>query len=111
MGMYIYISEEDRKTKRVVEDAQMTEVFQEALRYDPSLMIEQRTKTVKKGWFKKGQITYFNLFHETPGADGSAYQARYQITGSGDREITTAYLHGVINCGTRLVNDIIKQLS
>jgi hypothetical protein len=36
MGMYMYVSEQDRTTKREVEDNEVNEEFQEALKYDPS---------------------------------------------------------------------------
>jgi len=97
MGMYMYVSEHDRTTKRKVEDREVNNLFQEALKYDPSLMIEQSTQVIKKGWFKKESVLFFQLYHETPAHDGSAYQARYQISGSGDKRILTAYLHGIIN--------------
>lgn len=97
--MYIFISEQDRIEKRtIVFDKQLNEEFQEALKYDGSLMIEERSKFIKKGWFGKTQvIPIYNLYHETPAYDGSAYQARFQFSGSGTKEIVIAYLHGLIN--------------
>lgn len=97
MGMYMYVSEQDRTTKRKVEDMQINAEFQEALKYDPSLMIEQSNQVIKKGLFKKEIVPFFQIYHETPAHDGSAYQARYQISGSGDKRIVIAYLHGIIN--------------
>lgn len=95
--MYMYVSEQDRITKRKVEDTEINKEFQEALKYDPSLMIEQRNQVVKNGWFKKETVPLFQIYHEMPAHDGSAYQARYQISGSGDKRIVSAYLHGIIN--------------
>lgn len=99
MGMYIYVSYEDRISKRKVSDKELNEEFQEALKYDPSLMIEEVLKRIKKGWFKSTQTAeyYYNIYHETPAFDGTAYQARYQCSGSGEKRIVTAYLHGIIN--------------
>ena len=97
MGMYMYVSEQDRTTKRKVEDKEVNEEFQEALKYDSSLMIEQSIQVIKKGWFKKESVPFFQLYHETPAHDGSAYQARYQMSGSGEKRIVIAYLHGIIN--------------
>lgn len=97
MGMYMYVSEQDRITKRKVDDKDVNEEFQEALKHDPSLMIEQNNRVVKKGWFKKEVVPFFQIYHETPAHDGTAYQARYQFSGSGDKRIVTAYLHGIIN--------------
>lgn len=95
--MYMYVSEQDRTTKRKVEDKEVNEEFQEALKYDPSLMIEQSNRVLKKGWFKKESVSFFQIYHEAPATDGTAYQARYQLSGSGEKRIVVAYLHGIIN--------------
>lgn len=98
--MYMYVSAEDRITKRKVEDKEVNTEFQEALKYCPSLMIEEHTapKRVKSGFFYKTvSVTFFQIYHETPAHDGTAYQARYQNSGSGDKRIVIAYLHGIIN--------------
>ena len=99
MGMYIYISEIQRKTMRKVSDENLNELFQEALTHDSSLMIEEVTSKIKKGWFKSiPTIEYsYNIYHEEPAFDGSAYQARFQISGSGKKGTVIAYLCGIIN--------------
>ena len=98
MGMYMFVSELDRTTKRKVSDEYVNGEFQEALKYDPSLMIEEYRHVVRKSIWSKNKIeTYYNIYHETPAHDGSAYQARYQFSGSGDKRIVVAYLHGIIN--------------
>lgn len=97
MGMYMYVSEQDRITKRKVEDKEVNEELQEALKYDPSIMIVQNNQTIRKGLFKKETVPFFEVYHETPARDGFAYQARHQISGSGNRRIVIAYLHGIIN--------------
>lgn len=98
MGMYMYVSEADRITKRKVADEYVNESFQEALKYDPSLMIEEYTYVVRKSFWGRNKIeTRYNIYHETPAFDGSAYQARYQFSGSGDKRTVVAYLHGIIN--------------
>ena len=99
MGLYMYVSNEDRITKRKVSDEIVNEEFQEALKYDPSLMIEEHFHRIVRGKFKKHieeKITY-SIYHETPASDGSAYQARLQGSGSGDKKVVIAYLHGIIN--------------
>ena len=96
----MYVSEQDRITKRKVDEEYINGEFQEALKCDPSLMIEQvLRRIVKKGWFKSTRTAeyYYNIYHETPATDGSAYQARYQASGSGKPEVVVAYLHGIIN--------------
>ena len=97
MGLYMYISEQDRITKRKVSDEYVNEEFQEALKYDPSLMIEEYHNKVRKGLFKKVDEVRYSVYHETPAFDGSAYQARLQSSGSGDKKIVVAYLHGIVN--------------
>lgn len=100
MGMYMYVSEQDRTDKRRVTDDGVNEEFQEALKHDPSLMIEEiRTVRVRRRWLKREELVtvYYNLYHETPARDGSASQARYQSSGSGDKRVVIAYLHGIIN--------------
>jgi hypothetical protein len=97
MGLYIYVSEQDRESKRQVSDIELNEEFQEALKCEPLLMIEEY-QTVKKRWFKKDIVeTKYNLYHETPAHNGSAYQARQQFSGSGSKNFVISYLHGIIN--------------
>lgn len=94
----MYVSEEDRTTKRRVTDEDVNSEFQRALEHDPSLMIEERQRIVKNGWFgKKRTVSFFQIYHESPAPNGSAYQARYQISGSGYKDVVIAYLHGIIN--------------
>lgn len=99
MGMYMYVSEEDRILKRKVDNKEVNESFQAALLCDPSLMIEEHKK-YKKKWFKKEYVQvdiWWDIYHEAAAYDGSAYQARWQISGSGKKEVVLAYLHGIIN--------------
>jgi hypothetical protein len=51
MGIYMYVTEQDRVTKRKVADKEVNESFQEALKLDRSLMIEEH-KGFKKKLFK-----------------------------------------------------------
>ena len=101
MGLYMYVTEEDRILKRKVSDEFINEEFQEALKHDPSLMIEEHThpKRVRNGWFSYRLVvdTWYSVYHETSGRDGLPYQARLQSSGSGEKKIVVAYLHGIIN--------------
>lgn len=99
MGAYIYITEEDRIQMRTVTDSDVNEALQDALRFVPSLMIFERDDFVKESWFKKRKIyKSFTVFHEQFMSDGTpSHQARYQSSGSGRKEVTIAYLHGIIN--------------
>lgn len=106
MGAYIYITENDRIDMRKVADTDLDTEFQEALKYDPSLMISEYTRLVRKGLFKKDYVKSYSIYHESPAFDGSTYQARLQGSACGTKEIVITYLHGIINgC---LHNGIIK---
>lgn len=97
----MHISEQDRITKRKVSQKQLNDVFQEALSYCPSLMIEEYCHTESKRLglfkFKKVAVYTYNVFHETPALDGSAYQAMYMTCACGSTNIVLTYLYGVIN--------------
>lgn len=97
MGVYKYVSETDRVNGRSVSDVGLNEVFQEALQYDSTLMIEQDRRIVKGFFKKRTEYTTYNVYHECPATDGSAYQARVQLSASGTRPIVMAYLYGIIN--------------
>lgn len=98
MGLYMYVTGQDRVTKRKVTDKAVNEEFQEALKFDPSLMIEEIVTTARVGIFrKKVTKTVYFLYHESPAYGGEPYQARMQQSGSGEKGIVIAYLHGIIN--------------
>ncbi len=103
MGAYIFVNEEDRVKMRRVSDPEINESFQEALKCDPTLMITEVQRSKKKSWLHKREyyVTY-EIYHETLGLDGRPYQAKGQISGSGYRYVTLAYLHGIYNGVTHL---------
>jgi hypothetical protein len=82
---------------RKVLDPELNELFQEALQCDPSLLINDYPVRVRKGWFGSTIETRYELYHETPAHDGSAYQARIQRSASKNMDTLVAYLHGIIN--------------
>jgi hypothetical protein len=96
MSAYTYITEEERKSWRKVTDKNINDLFQEALEVCPSLLITERFYTVRK-WFRREQKVSYTIYHDHPAYDGTAYQARYQIWGSGDIDNVAAYLCGIIN--------------
>lgn len=101
MGLYMFVNDNDRISKRKVSDPFVNEAFQAALQCDPSLMIEEHfhNRKVNSRFFRKNvleNITY-SVYQETPAHDGSAYQARLQGSGSGDKKTVIAYLHGIVN--------------
>lgn len=102
MGLYIFVTDQDRIDKRKVNDPEVNEAFQESLRVDPSLMIEERLHIIRYGILghKKRKEVRYTICHETPAFDGSAYQARVQFSGSGNKSIALAYLHGIYNGAT-----------
>jgi len=101
MGMYMYVSEQDRIEKRKVSQKAINDIFQEALSYCPSLMIEERVRYESKriGLFRftKLAVYTYNVFHETPALDGSPYQAMYMSCACGNVNVVFAYLYGIIN--------------
>lgn len=101
MGMYMYITDGDRKRFRVIKsDPELKELFEEALKYDNSLLISEHSWTEKK-WFRKSAVkNRYQIYHDcSPGY--SPYQAKYQMSASGDRKIIEAYLYGIINGALR----------
>jgi len=105
MGLYMYVTNEDRVNKRKVSDAFVNEEFQEALKHDPSLMIEEHIPKPKSGFFSwKDEEPHYSVYHEEPSHDGSPYQARLQASGSGSKPVVVAYLHGIINGATAQQN-------
>ncbi len=103
MGLYMFVNDQDRVTKRKVSDSDLNEIFQEALQYDPLLMIEEDRRVTRSFWGKRTEYLSYWIYHETPAHDGSAYQARLQMSASGSKPIVVAYLYGIIN-GALAVN-------
>jgi len=99
MGCYIYINENEQKSKRNVEDKELNELLQEALKYDKTIMLSSYSVYEKKSLFdKKKAIMHYSLYHEIFNNKGeSMMEARQQISGSGKKEIVSAYLYGIIN--------------
>ena len=99
MGCYIYINENEQKSKRNVEDKELNELLQEALKYDKTIMLSSYSVYEKKSLFdKKKAIVHYSLYHEIFNDKGeSMMEARQQISGSGKKEIVSAYLYGIIN--------------
>lgn len=110
MGLYMYINQQDREIMRKVEDKQLNKLFQEALGYDSSLMISEYIHTTKKSIFhKKEETTLYTIYHEAFDFYGKPmFQAREQFSGSGRKEITTAYLYGIINGYNTVKNEFDK---
>lgn len=96
MSAYIFISDSDKVKMSSVDDKDVNALFKEASEHDPSLLIEQRTHVTKK-WFSETIEQRFSVYHESPAFDGSAYQARYSMCGSGSKDVVIAYLYGIIN--------------
>src|SRR6478736_4352760 len=99
MGLYIYITELDRRNyKTIPEDKYLNEELQEALKYDSRLLVSSY-KEITKHWFKKDTVkTIYTVYHDVD-ANRAPYQACEQFSGSGDKRTVLAYLHGIINGG------------
>lgn len=106
MGMYIYVTKEDvKRMKTIIGDAELNELFQEALEYNNYLLIEEnyyyRRKKGYRGWLlgEKVKAFEYRLSFEFPALDGSPYQAQYITACGNDRKSVITYLYGIINGG------------
>ena len=102
----MYVTDQDLFEMRRVKDLEVKEVFDEALEHDPSLILSEVSQT-SKSWVGKGKtITRFTIYHECFNSLGEkVYQARQQISATGDKKVVIAYLYGIINgslCAARL---------
>lgn len=99
--MYRFITEEETRRLKSVSDKELNDVLQDALGFDDTILIEENTWLVQRGWFSRKRVakTTYTVYHESRAHDGSAYQARYQTCASGDASIVFAYLFGIINGG------------
>lgn len=98
MGLYIYITEQDRINMRKVADIELKELFDEALEHDKTLMISAVNYTEKQGLFKRPKtLIRYTIYHESLINDKRAYQAREQVSASGSKQLVMAYLYGIIN--------------
>lgn len=103
--MYRFITEEETRRLKSVSDKELNDVFQDALGFDDTILIEENTRVIQhSNWFsnparKRRTKTTYTVYHESRAHDGSAYQARYQTCASGDASIVFAYLFGIINGG------------
>ena len=99
MGLYTYITEADRINMRKVDDLELNEVFKEALKHDPTLMLSQTTYNEKR-WFRKPlEYSHYTVYHEVLNDKGNPmYEARQQLSASSyDKKVILAYLYGIIN--------------
>lgn len=109
MGMYIYVTYDDiKRMKKVNYNSDLNEDFQEALKVDDSLLIDEtayhENKSGYKGWLlgQKDRKFRYTLYHESPSHDGSPYQALYMFSASKDLSTIFAYIHGIINGGSAM---------
>lgn len=110
MGLYVYITEEDRKNWRKVADIELNELFNEALEHDETLMISSYNKIERKELFKKQINTIrYSVYHECFMNGKTTYEARYQISASGTKQIVMAYLYGIINGSLSKQRSLNKQ--
>ena len=73
MGCYIYINENEQKIKRTVEDKELNELLQEALKYDKTIMLSSYSVYEKKSLFdKKKAIVHYSLYHEIFNSKGES---------------------------------------
>lgn len=106
--MYRFITEEETKKLKTISDTELNTLFQEALQFDDTLLIEESQVVAKGGWFSKTRFKQiYTVYHESRAFDGSAYQARYMSFATGvDRKILSAYLFGIINGGIKARKEV-----
>lgn len=116
--MYTYVTEDDiKRMKQINSNKELNELFQEALEIHSQLLIEEHYyyKKVKgyKGWLlgKKEKDFSYTLFFESPGYDGSAYQARYIMAAGNNPSSISTYLYGIINGGNAVKERLQKSQS
>lgn len=98
MGLYVYITDNDRVIWRRVADVELKEIFDEALIHDETLMIESINYTEKQGFFKKPKQTIrYSIYHECFMNGKQTHEARLQVSASGSKQLVMAYLYGIIN--------------
>lgn len=99
MGLYAYIGEHELPRLTKVSDLQVNEVFQNALKLCPSLLIAERDVIKKKGWFQSTPTmeTFYAVYHKEHYRGTWTGQARQMLCASGKKEIAMAYLYGIIN--------------
>ena len=97
MGIYMYITENDRVAMREVKDQLLNKVFKEALEHDKSLMISEQFHLKKRGFFSRSkQVVTYSVYHDCE-PEKNPYQARQHLIASGEEDIIYAYLFGIIN--------------
>lgn len=92
----MYLTDNDRKSMKSVEDQELNEVFQEALEYDPSLLINSWNNTIKRFWRKNKLETVYQIYHDDDYTK-PPYQARYQLSACGNSNVIKTYLYGIMN--------------
>lgn len=97
MGIYVYITEQDRVSMRKVTDPELQELFNEAHSYDESLMISECHYPVKRRFIGYKTELRYQIYHESGKPNEPAYQAKQMICASGDLKVVKAYLYGIIN--------------
>ena len=82
MSAYIFLNNIDRRVMRSVRSSNaINELLKEALEFSPTILISEYTKVRYKGIFRKKILdTHYTVYHESPAHDGSAYQAKVQIS-------------------------------
>jgi len=106
MGIYIYLTEQEKPLMKKVQCAELNELFKEALFYLPTLLIYEKCREVNYGflWLKTKYEYFYDVYHEHPDFNGGTYQARLQLSASGSKERVSAYLYGIINHALYILN-------
>jgi len=107
MGIYIYLTEQEKPFMKKVQCKELNELFKEAESYLPALLISEKCREVNYGflWRKIKYEYFYDVYHEHPDFNGGTYQARLQLSASGSKEKVSAYLYGIINHALYTLNN------
>lgn len=99
MGLYVMLSDWSKSKMQSVDDQELNELYREAYALDNTLLISEYKIQKPKKWFSKTKYeNMYILYHECYNQEGKSMMEALQIlSGSGTKEVTQAYLYGIIN--------------
>lgn len=112
MGVYIYIDNYDKKRMKNVTDEDVNEAYNEAIKYDPTLLVSESTEIYYRKIClflnQRKTKTVYKVYSEVIGDDGqSLYQAEQIPYATGNKRVAIAFFKGVSDLGR--INDLRKK--
>lgn len=95
----MYLTDRDIVKYTTVDDKELQDVFDEALKYDESLLISMFDVHYRGKWWQRKTFTvHYQIYHQQYLPNGQfAMEARQMQCASGDKKLAMAYLYGIIN--------------